>query len=581
MNIKFPHSVAVYGITESVAKRNLSNTLGWLQNTNIIDENFNVIREREGEMNSVSYWWVNQGKSAKAQIDGGFLWAPKKGKNGRAFTHHTDLLKAQPGDIVFAYSNGAIRSICKVIKEARSSNKPTSLATDLWETEGNLLEVKYFKLKSPIERGEIPHEWRLKEDGPFDTNGDVKQGYFYTTSNDFAKNIIHMFMDRFPKELIELLPIDESRPKVSKFDSDDALISHIHSYITNKGFYFTEENTKNLYLSLKTKPFVILSGISGTGKTKIVQLFAESVGATEENGQFKLIPVRPDWSDGSDLIGFEDIRGDFKPGPLTKVLVEANKPENRNKPYFILLDEMNLARVEYYFSDLLSVMESREKKGDEYISIPVVDRPEVEIGRLLLRNNVFIIGTVNMDETTHPFSPKVLDRANTIEYNDVQLNNFSIFDQTEEPKAVAVANEQLAGEFITLKDAFADHEELIREVTGWLVEVNQILEKVKHHFGYRVRDEICFYMIYNEQGQLMPKEQVFDLQLHQKILPRISGNDADTEKVLKELYSYCTGHAWEADIDTSTESRFPQSTAKLASMIKKANHEGFTSFWLG
>ncbi|RST77281.1 EVE domain-containing protein [Siminovitchia acidinfaciens] len=355
----------------------------------------------------------------------------------------------------------------------------------------------------------------------------------------------------------------------------------IHSYITNKGFYFTEENIKNLYLSLKTKPFVILSGISGTGKTKIVQLFAESVGATEENGQFKLIPVRPDWSDGSDLIGFEDIKGEFKPGPLTDVLVEANKPENRNKPYFILLDEMNLARVEYYFSDLLSVMESRQKVDGEYVSVPVVDRPEV--GRLMLRNNVFIIGTVNMDETTHPFSPKVLDRANTIEYNDVQLANFAIFDQMEEPQVAVVSNEQLAGEYITLKDAFADHEELIREVTDWLVEVNQILEQVKLHFGYRVRDEVCFYMIYNEQGQLMDKEQAFDLQLHQKVLPRVSGNDADTVKVLKELYAFCTGHAWneETDVHVVRESRFPQSAAKLASMIKKAEHEGFTSFWMG
>ncbi|GIN19411.1 MrcB family domain-containing protein [Siminovitchia fordii] len=390
-------------------------------------------------------------------------------------------------------------------------------------------------------------------------------------------------MINYYEEYIHLIGLDtvdgQSEIELTEVNNDFDIVSHIHSYITNKGFYFTEENIKNLYLSLKTKPFVILSGISGTGKTKIVQLFAESVGAMEENGQFKLIPVRPDWSDGADLIGFEDIKGEFKPSPLTDVLVEANKPENRDKPYFILLDEMNLARVEYYFSDFLSVMESREKVDGEYVSVPVVDRPEV--GRLMLRNNVFIIGTVNMDETTHPFSPKVLDRANTIEYNDVQLANFSIFDQMEEPQAAVVSNEQLAGEYITLKDAFAEHEKLIREVTEWLVDVNQILEQVKLHFGYRVRDEVCFYMIYNEQGHLMDKEQAFDLQLQQKVLPRVSGNDADIVKVLKELYTFCTGHAWDADIDVERESRFPQSAAKLASMIKKAEHEGFTSFWMG
>jgi AAA domain (dynein-related subfamily) len=159
--------------------------------------------------------------------------------------------------------------------------------------------------------------------------------------------------------LLEIMYLTiQSSTTGTPFSSDQQGIDHIHSYISNKGFYYEQKEIINLYLSLKTKPFVILSGISGTGKTKIVQLFAESLGATADNGQFALIPVRPDWSDGSDLIGYRDIKGDFQAGPFTKVLIEANKPENRDNPYFVLLDEMNLARVEYYFSDLLSVMES-------------------------------------------------------------------------------------------------------------------------------------------------------------------------------------------------------------------------------
>lgn len=363
------------------------------------------------------------------------------------------------------------------------------------------------------------------------------------------------------------------------FNSDSELISHIHTYITNKGFYFTKESITNFYLCLKTKPFIILSGISGTGKTKIVQLFAESVGATEDNGQFKMIPVRPDWSDGSDLIGYEDIRGDFKPGPFTKVLMDANLQENRDKPYFILLDEMNLARVEYYFSDLLSVMESRKKEEGEYTSTPIIDREEV--GKLMLLNNVYIIGTVNMDETTYPFSPKVLDRANTIEYNEVELDHFSFYKDLDNAIPVTVMNDQLAGEFITLKDAFSEHEPLIREITDWLVQLNKILEKVKLHFGYRVRDEVCFYMIYNEQGELMSREQAFDLQLHQKILPRISGNDHKTINVLKELYSFCTNHIWDENSlgIVRKESRFPKSAEKITDMVLKIENDGFTSFW--
>lgn len=186
---------------------------------------------------------------------------------------------------------------------------------------------------------------------------------------------------------------------IQKTGSD--LTTHIQKYIASKGFNYSLANIKNLYLSLRCKPFVIISGISGTGKTKIVQLFAESIGATEDNGQFTLIPVRPDWSDGSELLGYTDIKGDFKEGPLVKVVREASS--NPNRPYFVLLDEMNLARVEYYFSDILSIMESRKKDGDTYISSTLI---EIEDEKLTLPNNLYIIGTVNMDETTHPFSKR-------------------------------------------------------------------------------------------------------------------------------------------------------------------------------
>ncbi|MGW8822905.1 MrcB family domain-containing protein [Paenibacillus lautus] len=142
-------------------------------------------------------------------------------------------------------------------------------------------------------------------------------------------------------------------------------VKQIKTHITHQGFHYPDGLIENLYLSLKTKPFVILAGVSGTGKTKLVKLFAEAVGATKDNRQFALIPVRPDWSDPSDLLGFKDLSGVFRPGRLAEVLVDASKPENHHKPYFICLDEMNLARVEHYFSDILSVIETQEWKQDQ------------------------------------------------------------------------------------------------------------------------------------------------------------------------------------------------------------------------
>jgi hypothetical protein len=358
-------------------------------------------------------------------------------------------------------------------------------------------------------------------------------------------------------------------------------VEHIHSYISAKGFYYTKEEVTNLFLSLKTKPFVILSGISGTGKTKIVQWLAESVGATEDNGRFTLIPVRPDWNDGSDLLGYVDIKGDFKPGPLTNVIIEAeNHPD---KPYFVVLDEMNLARVEHYFSDVLSVMESRRWEDGRITSSRLLPR-ETAGCDLFLPPNVYIIGTVNMDETTHPFSKKVLDRANTIEFNRVQLDHLDFLRDLPTVAPLSVGQELFAARYLHLKDVYADYPKLVEDATKQLVEINRILEPLGAHIGYRVRDEICFYLAYNEEGKLMEFDKAFDYCLMQKMLPRLSGSDARLERALKQLFVLCAGFELDGDysgvLDVSY-ARYPKSAEKIWQMLRRLEDDGFTSFWLG
>lgn len=358
-------------------------------------------------------------------------------------------------------------------------------------------------------------------------------------------------------------------------------VEHIHSYISAKGFYYTKEEVANLFLSLKTKPFVILSGISGTGKTKIVQWLAESVGATEDNGRFTLIPVRPDWHDGSDLLGYVDIKGEFKPGPLTNVIIEAeNHPD---KPYFVVLDEMNLARVEHYFSDVLSVMESRRWENGRIVSSRLL--PRETVGRdLFLPPNVYIIGTVNMDETTHPFSKKVLDRANTIEFNRVRLDHLDFLRDVPTVAPQPVGQELFAARYLHLKDVYADYPKLVEDATKQLVDINRILEPLGAHIGYRVRDEICFYLAYNEEGKLMEFDKAFDYCLMQKMLPRLSGSDARLERALKQLFVLCAGFEPDGDysgvLDVSY-ARYPKSAEKIWRMLRRLEDDGFTSFWLG
>ncbi|MEH7026576.1 MrcB family domain-containing protein [Bacillus wiedmannii] len=356
-----------------------------------------------------------------------------------------------------------------------------------------------------------------------------------------------------------------------------SIIDHVSSYIQSKGFFYEKKDLVNFFLSLKTKPFVILSGISGTGKTKIVQWFAESLGATEENGQFTLIPVRPDWSDSSDLLGYVNLQGEFQERPLIKVLENADA--NPNRPYFVVLDEMNLARVEYYFSDFLSVIESRKWKDGKIVTSPVL--PEsITNKHITIPSNVYIIGTVNMDETTHPLSKKVLDRANTIEFNTVNLDYFNFLMDVEEKEAEIVSNRSLETEYLHLKECFKENEDLVRNISNVLIEINKTLESVGAQVGYRIRDEICFYMAYNEQGKLLSFDEALDYQIYQKILPRLAGSDGRTEEVLKQLYVLCANEEYDSGNNDASYAKYPRSANKLSHMLRRFEYDGFTSFWI-
>ncbi|EJS73988.1 MrcB family domain-containing protein [Bacillus cereus] len=356
-----------------------------------------------------------------------------------------------------------------------------------------------------------------------------------------------------------------------------SIIDHVSSYIQSKGFFYEKKDLINFFLSLKTKPFVILSGISGTGKTKIVQWFAESLGATEENGQFTLIPVRPDWSDSSDLLGYVNLQGEFQERPLIKVLENADA--NPNRPYFVVLDEMNLARVEYYFSDFLSVIESRKWKEGKIVTSPVL--PEsITNKHITIPSNVYIIGTVNMDETTHPLSKKVLDRANTIEFNTVNLDYFNFLMDIEVKEAEIASNRSLETEYLHLKECFQENEDLVRNISTILIEINKTLESVGAQVGYRIRDEICFYMAYNEQGKLLSFDEALDYQIYQKILPRLAGSDGRTEEVLKQLYVLCANEEYDSGNNDASYARYPRSANKLSHMLRRFEYDGFTSFWI-
>ena len=397
---------------------------------------------------------------------------------------------------------------------------------------------------------------------------------------------------------LELLK--EKYTKRIEFDlSDKEAIACIKTYISFRGFTYPDNLIDNFYLSLKSKPFTILAGTSGTGKTRLVKLFAEAIDANEENGRYKMVPVRPDWSDSSDLFGHVDLNGQFVPGAVLEFIAKAQA--DPGKPYILCLDEMNLARVEYYLSDFLSVIETREVVDGKIVSDLLVTAEKYgadtaamsKYGEIRFPQNLYLVGTVNMDETTFPFSKKVLDRANTIEFDYVDLNSIQ---NTEGAKAdpITAPNSFLETRYLFLKQCMDEDPQFVKDICDELQKINVVLQKANAHVGYRVRDEIVFYLMNNKKAGLISDEEALDNEIMQKILPRIQGSSVSVKDMLCELFKILAGdyegyQTKNNDVASKmkdkldkkgAEVKYPKSARKVAFMVRRFEEDGFTSYWL-
>ena len=370
-------------------------------------------------------------------------------------------------------------------------------------------------------------------------------------------------------------------------DGTKQVINRVSDYIFNSGFTYETSMLANFYLCLKSKPFVILAGTSGTGKTKLVRLFAEAVGA-----EYKLVPVRPDWSDSSDLFGHTNLQGEYVPGAIIDFVQAAYV--NPEKPFILCLDEMNLARVEYYLSDFLSLIETRKRKENRIVTEPIKLEPAAErkYDGICLPDNLYVVGTVNMDETTFPFSKKVLDRANTIEFSEVNLMPAFEKRQSSISEADIVNNDFLKTKYLILEtDIEETQRALVKDICAQLQNINEILRYGNAHVGYRVRDEIVFYMLNNEEAQLLSRDEAMDNEIMQKILPRIQGSASVTKEMLEKLFQYCMNDVSALESNSNSvgaemlkkapdAKRYPKSAKKIAYMMTRYEEDGFTSYWV-
>mgnify|MGYP001771357789 CR=1 FL=1 len=377
--------------------------------------------------------------------------------------------------------------------------------------------------------------------------------------------------------------------------------------------------------AIKSKPFLLLAGISGTGKSRIVRELAKA--CWDKNSKeyqdprprnFEMVQVKPNWHDSSELIGYvsriDGVR--YVVGPFLKFMVKAiQDPET---PYFLCLDEMNLAPVEQYFAEYLSVVESRKRQEDGTITTdPIVDYSDTEEYqsliyqlfpddddlrkaflteeggmRLSIPNNLIVVGTVNMDETTFSFSRKVLDRAMTIEMNEVDLTG-GLESRHENIGKLGAA--ELIGTAVEGVDVYGDYKDVCDKAINYLQAINDKLEGTPFKIAYRTRNEVLLYVVNNlpynkdEKGEELSQEYIIARALDEitnmKILSRIEGDETKVSKAFLEGLEKEIREGLEAvcedmfgDGALFGEAYSSVSLSKLDEMKKRLG-SGYTSFW--
>lgn len=345
------------------------------------------------------------------------------------------------------------------------------------------------------------------------------------------------------------------------------IIEHVKKYISGRGYMLTDTLAEHICLSLQSRAFVMLMGRTDAPQTLFIKLFAQAIGASEENGRFRILQVKPDWMDFSDLFGYVRLNGEFEPGAMIDFVKAAQ--DDPDKPYILCLERVLLDRAEYYLNDILRPIEARGEEG--YEPQPLLtekyygaDTAAAEkYGTICMPENLYIVCTLNLDETSLPLNQRFLDRIYTMELTREDLVSNGSETVTE---PVISDNSFLKPAYLRLSQC-QERQSLIEACFGELETMNRMLMKGSAYVGYQIRNDAVVYVLNNARDDLLTQRQAMDQQILQKVLPRVQGSMKSVGPVLRELAGFCAN-------------RYPRSAHKITGMIEKGEREGYTSCWL-
>ncbi|WP_412069681.1 McrB family protein [Rubrivirga sp. IMCC43871] len=380
----------------------------------------------------------------------------------------------------------------------------------------------------------------------------------------------------------------------SDFDRAEAMERLIEA-IGARGFRFAPFEVAAYVTALRTKPFVLLAGVTGVGKSRLPVLVAEAT-----QGAATVLPVRPDWTSPAETMGYTDLRGGFRPGHVLRAARAAAEAPDRF--HILVLDEMNLGRPEHYLADVLSRIEARAPAPGGFESLPILSETlgpsDAAWQAVRLPPSLGLVGTVNVDESAHAFSRKVLDRAFVLELAARDLADWQAAtgdpfvdpwpSSAWSPRAVRLGE---------LSDLSRGDRQIVERAVGAVAEAAVLLAP-SAGVGYRARDEVALFSLHAAEAPGAFRDAAgpvdpLDLALLTKLVPRLDGARAADRSAVFELLAWAAGPSgsagdpqalvddWISDgrPPALVDGRFPRTAARLARIAEGALDDGVASFW--